>query len=394
MKKEEFNRNPEFEALKGIEGVDPSSIMAQAGLTPDVPPVEIPPVGTPLKIETPITEGGEVGKAGSPPIESAGMVPGQQDAFLKEIFGDRFKTVDEAKQANILATLDEAQSLREAKADLEAKLNLKPKTNFANDEVALYNEFVRETGIKDYGVFNRINTTDLVAMDAMDALVAKQILDRPDLAGKEVNVRKYFEKKYNVDPELVDEDELAINKIGMESDGAIARKALQSLKEKLVLPEPVADTSQPKELTKEEKEKLTTGWDSVGQQVSTTLAKLKVPIKNGKESLLDYEISDSEQKEIKDFISNYAVENQMELNETNVKMVSTMVYNQLLINKLPDIVHSVFEKARSLTEEQIHSLYENPSPVRNNDTPPSPRSTASTDFEKAQEDIFKAEMGL
>jgi hypothetical protein len=70
-----------------------------------------------------------------------------------------------------------------------------------------------------------------------------------------------------------------------------------------------------------------------------------------------------------------------------------MVYNQLMMNKLPDIVHSVFEKARSLTEEEVHSLYENPSPSRNTDTPPGPTETPKGDAEKTQDDIFDAEMG-
>jgi len=382
----EISRNPEFDALKDIEGIDTANLMSQAGLTPkETPPVIAKQEAAPTIVEQGIQE--------AIAAQREDNSQEQRNGFLKEIFGDRFKTVDEAKQANISGILDEAAVLRRDKADLEAKLNLKPKTNFANDEVALYNEFVRETGTKDYGVFSRINNAEVATMDSMEALVTKHILDNPNLAGKEANVRKYFEKKYNVDPDLVDEDDLAINRIGMEADGATAKRSLQSLKEKLKVPEPIIDVQKPKALTPEEKTKLQAGWGNIGEQVSTALGKLKVPIKNGKDSLLDYEISDSEKKEITEFVKGYAVENQMELNETNVKTVSTMVYNQLMINKLPDIVHSVFEKARSLTEEQVHSLYENPSPARNNDMPPTTRHISQTDEDKIRDDIFNAEMG-
>ncbi|MBU1613606.1 hypothetical protein KKC87_04255 [Patescibacteria group bacterium] len=385
-KENEISRNPEFDALKDIEGIDMDNLMGQAGLTPDVPK---PPVA-----ETPKPPVEKKVEGAAPIVDKpADNSQAQRDAFLKEIFGERFKTVDEAKQANIPGILDETEILRQEKVSLQEKLNLKPKTNFANDEVALFNEFVKETGTKDYGMFSRINSADVATMDSMEALVTKHILDNPNLAGKEANVRKYFEKKYNVDPDLVDEDDLAINRIGMEADGATAKKSLQSLKEKLKVPEPIIDVQKPKELTPEEKAQLQTGWGNVGEQVSTALGKLKVPIKNGKESLLDYEISDSEKKEITEFVKSYAVENRMELNETNVKTVSTMVYNQLMINKLPDIVHSVFEKARSLTEEQVHSLYENPSPARNSDTPPAQRHISQTDEDKMRDDIFNAEMG-
>jgi hypothetical protein len=390
LSEKEILSNPEFEALKDIEGIDPSKLMEQVtGVPGESEPGGDPPVGG----NPPAEPSGTPPPAGNPPATPpADPVPGQRDDILKEIFGDRFKTVDEAKQANIASTLDEIESLRQAKIDLENRLSSKPKTNFANDEVALYNEFVKETGIKDYGVFSRVNSADVANMDPMEALVTKHVLDNPTLTGKEAQVRKYIEKKYNVDPDLVDEDELAINKIGMEADGASAKRSLQEIKEKLKVPEETQDPSTPKELTPEEKTTLQTGWGKIGESVSTAFGKLKIPIKNGKEPLLDYEISESEQKEISDFIQKYAVENQMELNENNIRMVNTMVYNQLMINKIPDIVHSVFEKARSLTEEQVHSLYENPSPARNNDQPPVPPTPQITEEEQKEEAIFNAEM--
>ncbi|MDA3806302.1 MAG: hypothetical protein PF440_00170 [Thiomicrorhabdus sp.] len=391
-KQRNLENNPEFEALKKLEGLDQDSLMEQAGLAPAKPPVEDDAPTPPAPVDD--AGGVDAGGVDTPATDKpADVVPEQRDDILKEIFGDRFKTVDEAKQANISGLFDEAESLREAKADLEAKLSVKPKTNFANDEVALYNEFVKETGTKNYGVFSKINTADVSTMDSMEALVTKYTLDHPEFTGKEENIKKYFEKKYNVDPDLVDEEDIAVNKIGMEADGSIAKKSLQSLKEKLKIPEPQEDEAKPEVLSPEELSTLQKGWNNVGQQVSTALEKLKVPIKNGKESLLDYEISDSEKKEITDFVEKYAVENQMELNDNNVKIVSSMVYNQLMINNLPNIVHSVFEKARSLTQEQVHSLYENPSPNRNNDAPPPSAESAQSDEEKMKEAIFNAEMG-
>lgn len=387
---DELKNNPEYKALLDIDGVDPAEIVKQAGGDPEPSPDPNPtpeptPEPTPSPEPTP-----EPAPAPTPEPEPA---PAPQDNFLKEIFGDRFKTVEEVKNANILGTLDEIESLRQAKAELEQKLELKPKTNFANDEVALFNEFVKETGTRDYGVFNKINSADVATMDSMEALVTKYVLDHPEQSGKEPQIRKYFEKKYNVDPETVDEAELEVNKLGLDADGASAKKALQEVKDKLKVPDPSLEPDAPKELTPEQKKSLQTGWNNVGQQVSAALGKLKVPIKNGKDPLLDYEVSESEQKEITEFVQNYAVENQMELNETNVRTVSTMVYNQLMINKLPEIVHSVFEKARSLTEEQVHAIYENPSPARNTDQPPTPAAPDLTDAEKQEEEIFNAEMG-
>lgn len=393
---DEIKNDPEFAALQDIEGIDPASLMEQAGGEPATPVADpVPPVPgqdpiadpvPPVPDPTPTITGGDP----VPPVADPASPP--HGEFLKEIFGDRFKTVDEAKQANIVGSLDEVASLREANADLTTKLDAKPKTNFANDEVALFNEFVKETGTRDYGVFNKINSAEVATMDSMEALVTKYVLDHPEQSGKEPMIRKYFEKKYSVDPDQVDEADLEVNKLGMDADGASAKKALQEIKDKLKVPEPTQEPSEPKEMTPEAKATLETGWNNVGKNVSSALSKLQVPIKNGKEPLLDYEVSESEQKEITEFVQKYAVENQMELNETNVRTVSTMVYNQLMINKLPEIVHSVFEKARSMTEEQVHSVYSNPSPERNNDTPPGTPDTVQTDAEKVQDEIFNAEM--
>jgi hypothetical protein len=394
MKEKDFMNNPEFDALKDVEGVDANKLIETAtGEKPEESGDEPPKPEGQGGDEPPKPEGQGGDEPPGTQKKDEPPVPSSQDDILKEIFGDRFKTIDEAKQANINGVLEEVESLRQAKIDLESQLSTKPKTNFANDEVALYNEFVKETGIRNYGVFEKINSAELANMDPMDALVTKHLFDHPELSGKEALVRKRFEKKYNVDPDQVDEETLELNKLDMETDGGSAKQALQELRGKLKIPEPAAEEEKPKELSPEEKSKLQDAWGNIGQQVSKALEKLKVPIKNGKESLLDYEVSESEQKEIRDFVASYAAENQMELDETNVRTVSHMVYNQLMMNKLPDIVHSVFEKARSLTEEEVHSLYENPSPSRNTDTPPGPTETPKGDAEKTQDDIFDAEMG-
>lgn len=379
--------NPEFEALKDIQGVSPEDIMKQAGLGGDPPPPPPPGGGDPPPPPPP-----PGGKTPPPPTPPPAMTAEQQAAFLKEIFGDRFKTVEEVKNLNITGQLDELDGLRRTKSDLENQLKVKPKNNFASDEVALYNEFVRETGIKDYGVFQKINGADIANMDPMDALVNRYILQNPNYAGKEPQVRKYFEKKYNVDPETVSADELEINKIGMSTDGDIAKQELKTLKEKLKVPEGSAAPDAPKELTPEEKTTLQTGWGNVGTKVVESLAKLNVPMKGAKEPLLSYAIAEDEQKEVKQFIIDYALENRMELNESNVKIIGNMVYNQLMLNKLPDIVQSVFEKARKMTEKEVHDFYTNPSPGRNNDTPPGGPPGRIPDKDKLEDDLFNAEM--
>jgi hypothetical protein len=393
--RDDLKGNMEYEALKDMI-IDPQNPNPDGEPPAGTPPAggETPPAGAgtpPVGSETP-PAGGETPPAGTPPATPA---PDQGELLLKEIFGDAFTTVDEAKGANIPGLLEEVKNLRQEKTDLTTKLESKPKTDFADDEVALYNVFVKETGIKDFGSFKKIHQSDVANMNPVDALIVRHVLENPGVDYDEGKLRRFFERKYSYDPELKgqgDEDNDHAEML-LAEDAQKAKRALKEVKDKLIVPEPEFEAPPVKELTEEEKSALTQGWTGVGAKVSEALAKLKVPIKNRKEALLDYEITEQEQKEVNNFVTQYAVENQMELNEQNVKVVSTMVYNQLMINKLPEIVHSVFEKARSMTEADIHALYENPSPARNNDTPPGEPESHISDEEKIQEEIFKAEMG-
>lgn len=314
--------------------------------------------------------------------------------MLKEIFGDSFTSVDEAKEANIPQVLEEVKTLRQEKADLEEQLKSKPKSDFVNDEVALFNVFVKETGINDYGVFSKLHQSDVANMDPMDALIVRHKMDNPGVSHQDGQLRKFFEKKYGYDPELEQGDEdNDYARMLIQTDAQKAKNALREVKDKLVIPEPQMEQPAAQPWSEEKKSEASQGWEDVGGKISNALAKLKVPIKNRKDALLDYEISQEEQKQITDFVKNYAVNSQMDLTQDNVKIVGAMVYNQLMVNKLPEIVHSVFEKARSLTQEEVHALYENPFPNRNQDTPPvSPESEISEE-EKIQEEIFRAEMG-
>lgn len=350
------------------------------------PKTEIPVVGETLPPV--IGEGTVLPAAGEvkPNKPENNEQPDQRAIFLKEIFGeDGFKTVEEAKTANT-ATLQEVESLRRDKTDLESKLNEKPKTNFASDEMAKFNEFAKVTSMADYGLFKKINDTDVAQMDPMDAIVTKYILDNPSASGNEANVKKYFEKLHNVDPELVEPEDLAINQIGLTEQGNVAKKALLEVKEKLIVPTP-EEAPKPKEFTPEEIKARKDGWNDIGTKVGTGLAKLKIPISNSKDALLDYEISEVEQKEITQQVVDYAEQNQLELNEANVNMIANTMQNLLVIKKMPEIAHAIFEHARSMTEEQIHAQFENPSTKKNNDSPPPPKESTLSEREQIQADV-------
>jgi len=385
----------EMEALTDIPGVNPEKILEQLGETPPgetppgetpstegTPPAETPPGTPPAESTPPGTPPAEEPPAGTPPAaetppggEAPVDVDQVQTGLVKEIFGDQFQTVDDLKQANVPSQLKELQTLRQEKADLEKKLELKPKTNFASDDLALFNEFVKETKSQDFGTFKKIHSGDIANMDPMDVLITEMILQNPKFAGREGDLKKHFEKRYNLNPEEVDESELAVNKLGMETDAEKSREKLQEVKSKLIIPEPPEETPAqegPKELTPEQKQTLQTNWTGAADEIIKVLSTIPVTMKDSKEPLISYQLDDESQKAASKAAVTYCVQNQLELNEDNVKQVAGIIQNQMIIGNLPNIVHSVFEKARSLTEEEVSKLYDNPNPVRNTDTPPTP----------------------
>jgi hypothetical protein len=370
-------RDDEINALMNAEGVDSAKIAEQVAKksgkkkdvteqTPVTPPVTatttIPPLTTTPPMVTPIKE-----NVPDPETIKAGM--------LHEMWGDQFKTVEDFKKANIPAQLQELATLRQKNQELETQLKAKPKHHYANDDIAKYDEFVRETGIKDARVFDRLNGTDLTNMEAMDALILYHIVKNPALANKEPQVRKYFETKYNVDSKKVEsgdltQEELDANLIGVISEGEEARTKLQELKSKIKMPEipkeeiPAGNTKWTPEIEAKQK----ADWSMVNSEMYKEFSKLPVYLKGVKEPIVNFELPEEAKSKVLGRAIDYIISNQLEVNTENVKSVAQAMYSDIRESYFDDIVHAVFERARSMTEKEYLETYHNPS-KKNDDIP-------------------------
>jgi hypothetical protein len=384
MAKKQAGGDSEMDALMSIEGVDTASIATQInklnGITEE--PV-VPDTGKtePVKTEPVVnTSKTEPIKDIVPDIEAI------RTGILNEIFGDQFKTVDDAKKA-IPEAFKELTTLRQKTQELTDSLAKKPKHAFASDDIAKFNEFARETGIKDAIVFNKINSTDLANMSDMDALVMQHIIENPAFAGKEPQVRKYFEKKYNVDSSLIDpkrvesgeltQEELDklifdhdTNLIGVSSDGAKARERLRTLKEKIKMPEiPKEDASPQSKWTPEVEEKQKTAWTTVNEKMGAEFSTIPITLKGGTEPIVNFVLPEESKKAVLKNALDYVVSNQLEVNEANVRMVAQAMFDDIQNSNRSEIYHAIFERARTITENDLLKFYHNPSP-KNNDNPP------------------------
>lgn len=385
MTKDLQGREAEMEMLKGIEGVDPDEIIRQVtGETAPPPPADTPPPAGIPPAQPPKSEA-------TPPTDATGM--------LKEIFGDQFTSVEELKKIDVPKKLKEYDQLRQQvdalsaeKQDLSTKLASKPKSNFANDDVALFNEFVKTTGIKSFDVFSRLNGTDVANMDYMNAIILARQLENPELISKEPQLRKHIEKTYNVDPNEVDAEDLEVNKIGLAQEGAKAKAKLLELKGKLTIPEPTPDQPSAPQWTPEKETEAKSQWDVANKAMSEKLSQIPIFMPNRKEPFINFAVPKETQAIVEKNALEFAVQNRMEINEQTLTTVARMMYSDLIMGNLDQIAHSIFEKARSMTEKERLEFYHNPSKLGGGDQPPVDRGDIDKE-EEARRNAFDAEMG-
>ena len=373
------SRKEEYEALKGIDGIDANDILAQIGEKTST----IPPVSAPTEVKPPKSEAG-------PPPDATGI--------LKEIFGDQFTSVDDLKKIDIPTKLKEVEQLRQLKQsledqnrDLSEKLSVKPKSNYADDDIALFNEFVRDTKIKDWNIFSRINKTDVATMDFKDAILLSKILEEPELIAQEPRLRKQIEKTYNVDPEQLDEDEVELNQLSLAQEGLKARRKIQEFKSKLKIPEPGAENDSDRQWTPEQQKEISAQWDAASKAMGEKLSKIPVFLPNTKEPFINFTIPEEMQKAIMKEAAALALDNRMEIDEKALTNVAKFMYSELIMRNFDSIAHSIFEKARSLSEKEVRERYHNPTPLTGGETPPIQRGDIDEE-EESRRTIFDAEL--
>lgn len=293
-----------------------------------------------------------------------------RNKVLSEMFGDRFESVDKFKEADVVTRLDEFDSLREAKEKLEGQLN-QSYNPFANESVAKFNHFVKETGIDNMNVFAKITSLGEDS-DPIDVLVAKKIVDNPKLIGREADLKDLLINEYKVDPEEFDESEIRRNKLKLELDSEDALKSIGELKSKLdnfefVDPSKVSE-KRAEELKKQQSE-MKEQWGSIVGKISENLPSFKIDLGEDKGSF-EFSYNEEQKKESEGLILDYLVQNNKPFTKESVQEAVMFASNSLYSKNVNEIFNSFREKTISETREQFDKEYSNPSALNGgkNDT--------------------------
>jgi hypothetical protein len=367
--------NDEFDMLKEVPGIDVAEIEKQingGGSSAGAGAA----AGDDLGNKGPGSAAGGGTNGGSSSGGTNGNEGGSNEAatgILKEIFGDQFTTVEDLKTKNIPTILKEYPELRQQvqtlsgqNQDLTGKLAAKPKTHFANDNLAMYNEFVRETGIDNSEVFNRLKGAELTNMPDMDVLVLQRILENPRLIGSEDKLRMHLENKYNIDPNKVDAAEVEVNKIGLVDDAEKARKTILATKAKIKMPE-LSNESEtaPVKWTEAEQTTATKQWSVACSAIDEKLSKIAIVLPKTKDPIVTFEVPEDFRKATMKETIETLINNQQEVNKENISTVAGNIYYRYIAENIGLIAHSIFEKVRSMTDEERLKIYHNPTPLGN-----------------------------
>jgi hypothetical protein len=353
--------------------------------------------GKPEEGGKPAEEGGKPSEEGGKPSEEGGKPIDTQKGkdvttLLSETFGGKYKTVDELKAANIPGQLEELGKLRDANKTLQEQID-KPALGFANEGIGKFNQFVKDTGINDYGAFNKLDKSDLENMDPMDALVLKQIIDNPSFAGQEVKIKKMLVKKYNVNPKDVEdekltEEDMELNKLSLNADAAKAQKELSELKGKIKMPEKIEIPATTNKPTDEELKQSRTAWDTVVGNMLGAFTEFSLNPNGTEEPLMKFSVTPESKQELTEFVVNYCVRNQLEPKKENIPEISDVIIGKYLRGNFNSILKVYGEKIEGDIKKKVEEEYENPSELGGGGKPP-----VNVLDEDGVEKAFKAEMG-
>lgn len=205
-------------------------------------------------------------------------------------------------------------------------------------------DFVEQTGRspEDWFRYQQLNPSE---MDDLSAVRLNIQNDYPDLTAQEVD--RLMNRKYKLDPERFDEDEIADSALQLKIDATKARKDISSLRDGFTMPVETATTQGEIESPFDE------SWYTNMQNETSALEAVAFNLPNGKE--FNYGLRDEYRQQLVDknsrleeFFDQY-VENNGTWNIDKLNMHQTVVDN------IDEIVKSVYQQGLSDGQRKVVS---------------------------------------
>lgn len=398
--KSQAELDAEQAAAKPAEETIKEPVIPQEGLkSPDAPLVQG---------QTPVLPGDKV--EGVAPVVPVTPEPSTFEITWKEKFGDQSVDDVKAEMAKSKGFEERTVELQKLYDDSSAKLSQKLDP-WATPEMAELNQFVKETGISDTGLFKTLKGADLHSMEARKIMEINMAKDNPNLSQRDI--QEYIDDNYNQVKENfdhIDDDDdrkrkeddqdraIRRGKTNLEIDANKARTILIDLQDKI---KPVDLAAQAEATQKEYEEKVqkaTEGWTPhIAKSIEGLRQyKIEIPGENGQtQELASFEVPADHLKVYGNQAMQFAVNQGLDPNSVEGQTeVNRFIANMIIIDHKDQIVQKAVTAARAGMELEVEREISNPTgdklPVNSDQTPvhdPKPKTT-----EDHEEEAFAGAM--
>ena len=259
-------------------------------------------------------------------------------SFLNEI-NDSFET-----------DFGSVAELKEAINELISQEDSDPEVQYANEQVANIDKFVRETG-RNVSDYLRTQTADYSKLS--DEQIVKEYLkvSNPELTGKEIDV--YYNANYSA--EKSENGEPTLSQIQLKKDASTARKELTKVQDSYKMPMQENDS----EYSQEELEAIQGEWLNNMKEEVNSVDSVSFDINDNE--TFDFQLTDNHKQKLAE--SNAGIDNYFDryIDESGNWDFDKLNMDMFIRDNFEDIVRSVANQYRSKGTEQVINDIKNPS---------------------------------
>lgn len=262
-----------------------------------------------------------------------------------ETFGEGYD------QDRVKAELNE---FKELKAKYE-QLAANPLADFADESVAEFNAYVKNTGNKDYSAFLQLKNAS-EDLDPIEAMILKATIQNPEYRGKEEFLRNKLMKENGLDPTIFESDEIEFNKIALKDKSKEVFDWLRDNKNKL------GTAKVDPEAAKQAKVLAETKWLDIANEKIGAKSKLTIPTyQDGKiVPFTEFEIKPELAAQYKTAFAKMMSESNYEVNPKNVEVMEQEFNNRFIVNNLPQIMADALQKHENTLKQKWEDQYGGP----------------------------------
>ena len=246
--------------------------------------------------------------------------------------------------------------------------------NYANEQVAKMDEFVRETG---RSIYDYIRTQSVDYNKVPDEVLMKEYLRQtnPELTSKELDL--YFKSSYKLDSKKHSDDDVALGKIQLKKDALQARREFMEMQENYRMPNENVQAEEDYAAVKED-------WMGSMNLEVDDLESLTFQV-NDKGETFDFALIDEHKDRLKQVNSNLDNYFDKYVDGNGNWDYDKLNLDMFIRDNFEDIIRSVANQYRSKGTEQVIKDIKNPS--FNAEPKPSGRKSKSI-YDQLSDQIF------